>query len=177
MSAFWRSAPTLRFVSFAILTTGVFAFECARNSFTSALVYSRRTARLHCFLGHSLLLVFWNAFLTHTNTLTRLCDKNERRRRPLRLTATHELIDVVAQASWVAANIAVEVPLGIRTASKPWRGASQLKLRTVTTDASVCACRVLMPPASVSGLGAISACSQALRGASPLRLASYQTPR
>jgi hypothetical protein len=43
LSAFCRSEPTLRFVSFAILTTGVFAFECDRNSFTSALVYSRRT--------------------------------------------------------------------------------------------------------------------------------------
>jgi hypothetical protein len=30
-------------VSFAILATGVSAFECPRSSFTSALVYSRRT--------------------------------------------------------------------------------------------------------------------------------------
>ena|SRR5258708_34488360 len=43
LSAFCRSEPTLRFVSLVILATGVFAFECARNSLTSALVYSRRT--------------------------------------------------------------------------------------------------------------------------------------
>jgi hypothetical protein len=43
VSAFWRSAPTDRFVNFATLAIGVLAFECARNSFTSALVYSRRT--------------------------------------------------------------------------------------------------------------------------------------
>jgi hypothetical protein len=36
-----RANPSLD--NFAILSTGVFAFESARNSFTSALVYSRRT--------------------------------------------------------------------------------------------------------------------------------------
>ena len=33
-------------VSFAIFATGVLAFECARNSLTSDLLYSRRTAEL-----------------------------------------------------------------------------------------------------------------------------------
>ncbi len=61
--------------------------------------------------------------------------------------------------------------------SKRWRGASQLKLRTVTTDASVCACRVLVPPASVSGLGAISAYSPGLRARAHLRPASCRTQR
>jgi hypothetical protein len=41
--AFARSALSVRFVSLAIFLTGVRAFECARNSFSSALVYSRRT--------------------------------------------------------------------------------------------------------------------------------------
>ena len=33
--AIWRSAPTVRFICFAILATGVFAFECLRNSVCS----------------------------------------------------------------------------------------------------------------------------------------------
>lgn len=41
-NAFCRSAPTVRFVSFDILSTGVLAFECAFSSFRSALVHSRR---------------------------------------------------------------------------------------------------------------------------------------
>jgi hypothetical protein len=41
-SAFCRNDPTERLVNFAILATGVRAFECARNSFTSDVVYSRR---------------------------------------------------------------------------------------------------------------------------------------
>jgi hypothetical protein len=41
-SAFWRNEPSVRFVSLEIFATGVRAFECARNSFTSSLVYSRR---------------------------------------------------------------------------------------------------------------------------------------
>jgi hypothetical protein len=61
--------------------------------------------------------------------------------------------------------------------SNRWRGASQLKLHTVTTDASVCACRVLMPPASVSGLGAISAYSLGLLARAHLRPASCRTQR
>jgi hypothetical protein len=40
----------VRLVIFAILATGVRAFECARNSFTSALVYSRRTGFFVFFL-------------------------------------------------------------------------------------------------------------------------------
>jgi hypothetical protein len=52
-SAFWRSAPIVRFVSLDILATGVFAFECALSSLMSAFVHSRRTA-----------LPFFFAFLT-----------------------------------------------------------------------------------------------------------------
>jgi hypothetical protein len=44
--AFERSAASERFVSLAIFLTGVRAFECARNSFSSALVYPRRTSFL-----------------------------------------------------------------------------------------------------------------------------------
>src|SRR4029077_2989831 len=40
----------VRFVSLAIFLTGVRAFECARNSFSSALLYSRRT-RFFTFLA------------------------------------------------------------------------------------------------------------------------------
>ena len=50
LRAFERSAPSVRFVSLAIFLTGVRAFECARNSLSSALVYSRRT-RFFAFLA------------------------------------------------------------------------------------------------------------------------------
>ena len=40
--AFCRNEPSVRMVNLAILATGVLAFECAFNSFTSALVYARR---------------------------------------------------------------------------------------------------------------------------------------
>jgi hypothetical protein len=46
LRAFWRNEPTLRFVSLAILATGVLALECARSSLTSAFEYSRRTTLL-----------------------------------------------------------------------------------------------------------------------------------
>jgi hypothetical protein len=49
--AFWRNDPSVRFVIFASLTTGVLAFECARSSFTSSFVYSRRTVLLFVFLA------------------------------------------------------------------------------------------------------------------------------
>jgi len=48
--AFWRNDRSVRFVIFASLTTGVLAFECARSSFTSSFVYSRRTVLLFVFL-------------------------------------------------------------------------------------------------------------------------------
>jgi hypothetical protein len=50
VSAFCRSDPSVRFVSFEIFVTGVFAFEWARNSFSSAFVYSRAT-RFFAFLA------------------------------------------------------------------------------------------------------------------------------
>ena len=37
MSAFWRSEPTDRLVNFAILSTGVFAFECAMDELAYTL--------------------------------------------------------------------------------------------------------------------------------------------
>ncbi|AJA65396.1 hypothetical protein MA20_35005 [Bradyrhizobium japonicum] len=40
--AFWRSAPTLRLVIFAIFITGVLAFEWTLSSLISAFVHSRR---------------------------------------------------------------------------------------------------------------------------------------
>lgn len=39
----------MRFISFEILATGVFAFECFLRSFKSAAVHSRRAGL--CFLG------------------------------------------------------------------------------------------------------------------------------
>jgi hypothetical protein len=51
LRAFWRSDPSVRFVIFASLATEVFAFECARSSFTSSFVYSRRTIRFLVFLA------------------------------------------------------------------------------------------------------------------------------
>ena len=47
--AFWRSAPTVRFVNLEILITGVLAFECVLSSLTSDFVHSRRTALLFFF--------------------------------------------------------------------------------------------------------------------------------
>jgi hypothetical protein len=49
--AFWRNDPSVRFVILASLTTGVLTFECARSSFTSSFVYSRRTVLLFVFLA------------------------------------------------------------------------------------------------------------------------------
>src|SRR6266436_6301554 len=47
--AFARRAASVRLVSLAIFFTGVRALECARNSFSSVLVYSRRTRVLTFF--------------------------------------------------------------------------------------------------------------------------------
>ena len=59
--AFCRNEPSVLFVSFTILTNGVFAFEWARSSFTSALVYSRRTVFFFAFLAisSSIDLIWW----------------------------------------------------------------------------------------------------------------------
>ena len=62
-SAFCRNEPTVRFVSFAILVTGVFALEWARSSRISALVYSRRTIFLAVFFGIISPLASWFAAL------------------------------------------------------------------------------------------------------------------
>jgi hypothetical protein len=43
-SAFWRSAPSVRFIAFEIFTTGVFFLECIFNSRTSAAVHATRLA-------------------------------------------------------------------------------------------------------------------------------------
>ena len=51
--AFWRNDRSVRFVIFTSLTTGVLALECARSSFTSSFVYSRRTVLLFVFLATS----------------------------------------------------------------------------------------------------------------------------
>ena len=40
---FAESEPSDRFINFVSFATGVLAFECAFNSFTSAAVYSLRT--------------------------------------------------------------------------------------------------------------------------------------
>ena len=42
LKALVRRPATVRLVNLDIFATGVFAFECARNSLSSALVYSRR---------------------------------------------------------------------------------------------------------------------------------------
>src|SRR5581483_977933 len=66
-NAFWRSAPTVRFVSLATLTTGVLAIECAFNALTSAFVHSRRFARrfLLFFMTFKLRSVFGRLVLTY----------------------------------------------------------------------------------------------------------------
>jgi hypothetical protein len=51
LRAFWRNDPSVRFVIFTSLATDVFAFECARSSFTSSFVYSRRTILFLVFLA------------------------------------------------------------------------------------------------------------------------------
>lgn len=48
-NAFWRNAPTVRFVSLEIFATGVFERECAFSSRTFSLVHSRRLVRLAIF--------------------------------------------------------------------------------------------------------------------------------
>ena len=69
LSAFCRSEPTDRFVNFATLATGVRAFECVRSSFTSALVYSRRTTVFFAFLATDSPLIYEAALLTQKSWL------------------------------------------------------------------------------------------------------------
>jgi len=47
--AFCRNAPSVRFVIFEIVATGVFARECAFNSRRFSFVHSRRFLRLAVF--------------------------------------------------------------------------------------------------------------------------------
>ena len=42
LSACWRNAPGVLFIAFAILATGVLAFECRRNSARNPLVHATR---------------------------------------------------------------------------------------------------------------------------------------
>ena len=85
LRAFERSAPSVRFVSLAIFLTGVRAFECARNSFSSALVYSRRNALLDL-LSHNMLLIWEGVLLTSCYNLSiiKLASYNAYPRRPER---------------------------------------------------------------------------------------------
>src|ERR1700682_4130747 len=69
LRAFTRRAASVRFVSLAISLTGVFAFECARSSFRSVLLYSRRARLLGAFTVFFTFLatapsrLFWNHLL------------------------------------------------------------------------------------------------------------------
>src|SRR6516225_10175310 len=42
--AFWRTAPSVRFIALATFATGVLAFECALSSRKSSLVHGSRVA-------------------------------------------------------------------------------------------------------------------------------------
>jgi hypothetical protein len=63
LRAFTRSAASVRLVNLAISLTGVFAFECARSSFRSALLYSRRTRFLGAFTAFFAFLTVFFTFL------------------------------------------------------------------------------------------------------------------
>src|SRR3981189_3628398 len=69
LRAFTRRAASVRLVSLAISLTGVFAFECARSSFRSVLLYSRRARFLGAFTVFFTFLatapsrLFWNHLL------------------------------------------------------------------------------------------------------------------
>jgi hypothetical protein len=47
--AFWRTAPSVLFIAFAIFATGVLAFEWALRSRTSSLVHGFLTGRVTFF--------------------------------------------------------------------------------------------------------------------------------
>ena len=42
LSACWRKAPGVLFITFQILATGILAFECRRNSPSNPLVHATR---------------------------------------------------------------------------------------------------------------------------------------
>lgn len=65
LRACWRNAPTVRFICFEILATGVLAFECLRNSACSFFVHSTRV-RFFAFLANSMLLISESRVLYHT---------------------------------------------------------------------------------------------------------------
>jgi hypothetical protein len=46
LNAFWRTAPSVLFIAFEILTTGVLLFECALRSRTCSFVQATRLVRL-----------------------------------------------------------------------------------------------------------------------------------
>ena len=50
LMAFWRIAPGVRFIDFAILATGVFLRECDLRSLTCFLVQATRLVRPLVFL-------------------------------------------------------------------------------------------------------------------------------
>src|ERR1700692_2394717 len=63
LRAFTRRAASVRLVSLAICLTGVFAFECARSSFRSVLLYSRRARFLGAFTAFFKFLTVFFTFL------------------------------------------------------------------------------------------------------------------
>src|SRR5882757_2937823 len=66
LRAFTRRAASVRLVSLAISLTGVFAFECARSSFRSVLLYSRRARFLGAF---TVFFTFLTVFFTFLATV------------------------------------------------------------------------------------------------------------
>jgi hypothetical protein len=58
MSAFWRSAPAVRFMALATFLTGDLLRECALSSRTSAVDQERRLGRLARLFAISHLLSF-----------------------------------------------------------------------------------------------------------------------
>ena len=63
MPALRRSAPTVRFITFDTLATGVRAFECALSVFTSSFVHGLMTRRADftAFTGFALFTAFFKA--------------------------------------------------------------------------------------------------------------------
>jgi hypothetical protein len=49
-NAFWRIAPSVRFIAFEIFTTGVFFLECIFNARTSAADHATRLVRPFAFV-------------------------------------------------------------------------------------------------------------------------------
>jgi hypothetical protein len=61
-NACWRSAPGVRFINLDIFATGVFAFECLRNSECNPFVQLLRLVRLAFLAMHHLFVTrrFYN---------------------------------------------------------------------------------------------------------------------